>query len=184
MNLTMWGGAVLLLLSVGAARVGAQGVASSFDQLAVLVNPGDKITVVDVTGKEAKGRIEKLSRDKLTLVTTAGSWELGEADVALIRQRRDDSLKNGAVIGAVAGTVYYATLAALFWSSDGGDVIVSTVVRGGVTAAGLGAAAGVGIDALVRSLQVIYRKAPGENSVSVAPLLGHGHRGAAITVKF
>jgi hypothetical protein len=183
MNLTM-SGAALLLLCASATRVEAQGVASSFDQLAVLVNPGDKITVVDITGGETKGRIEKLSPDRLTLVTPAGSRELGEADVALIRQRRDDSLKNGAIIGAVAGTVYYVTLAALLWSSDGGDVIVSTVVRGAVTAAALGAAAGVGIDALVRSLQVIYRKVPGENRVSVSPLLGHGYRGAVITVKF
>ena len=36
------GGAVFLLLCAGGTRVEAQGVASSFDQLAVLVKPGDK----------------------------------------------------------------------------------------------------------------------------------------------
>jgi hypothetical protein len=178
------GGAVCLLLCAGGTRVEAQGVASSFEQLAVLVKPGDKITVVDVTGKEAEGRIGKLSRDTLTVATPTGPRELGEVDVAEIRQRRDDSLKNGAIIGAVAGTVYYVTMAALLSDSDGGDVIVGTAVAGGVLFAGLGAAAGVGIDALITRKQVIYRKGPRETTVSVAPLFGRGRRGAAVTVTF
>ena len=91
-------GGLFLLVCAGGTRVEAQGVASSFDQLAVLVKPGDKISVVDVTGREAEGRIGTLSRDALTLVTKAGPRVLGEGDVAQIRQRRDDSLKNGAII--------------------------------------------------------------------------------------
>ena len=63
---------LFLLLCAGGTRVGAQGVASSFDQLGVLVKPGDKISLVDVTGREAEGRIAKLSRDTLTLATEAG----------------------------------------------------------------------------------------------------------------
>jgi hypothetical protein len=178
------GGAVFVLLCAGGTCAEAQGVASSFDQLRVLIKPGDKITVVEVTGSEVDGRLGKLSRDRLTLVTAAGPWDLGEADVALIRQRRGDSLTNGAIIGAVAGTAYFLTLAAILRDSDGGDVIVSTAIAGGVLAAGMGAAAGVGIDALITHRQVIYRKTTGENRVSVSPMFGHGRRGAAITVKF
>jgi len=177
-------GVVFALLCVGAPRVEAQGVASSFDQLGVLVKPGDKITVVDVTGREAEGRLEKLSRDRLTLVTAAGPRDLGEVDVALIRQRRGDSLTNGAIIGAVAGTAYFLTLAAILSDTDGGDVIVGTAIAGGVLAAGMGAAAGVGIDALITHRQVIYRKPTGGNRVSVSPVFGQRRRGAAITVKF
>ena len=177
-------GAVCLFLCAGGARVEAQGVAASFEQLGVLVKPGDKITVVDVTGRKAEGRIGKLSRDILTLATPAGPRELGEVEVAEIRQRRDDSLKNGAIIGAVAGTAYFVTMAALLSDSDGGDVIISTAVTGGVLFAGLGAAAGVGIDALITRKQVIYRKSSRETKVSVSPLFGHGRRGAAVSVKF
>ncbi len=97
---------------------------------------------------------------------------------------RDDSLKNGAIIGAVAGTGYFSSMMALLGDSDGGEVIVSTAVIGGVLFAGMGAAAGVGIDALMTRRQVIYQKPAGENTVSVSPLLGHGRRGAAVTVKF
>jgi hypothetical protein len=178
------GGAVFLLLCAGGTRVEAQGVASSFDQLGVLVKPGDKISLVDVTGREAEGRIAKLSRDTLTLATEAGPRQFDEVEVAKIRQRRGDSLTNGAIIGAAAGTAYFVTMLTILGDSDGGEVIVGTAVIGGVLLAGMGAAAGAGIDALITRRQVIYQKPAGANRVSVSPLFGHGRRGAAVTVKF
>jgi hypothetical protein len=177
-------GAVCLVLCAGGTRVEAQDVASSFEQLRVLIKPGDKITVVDVAGREADGRIEKLSRDTLTLTSAAGRRELGEVDVGEIRQRRGDSLKNGAIIGAVAGTAYYLTMAALLSDSDGGDVIIGTAVAGGVLFAGMGAAAGAGIDALISGEQVIYRRNSRQGRLGVSPLFGRGRRGVAVTVKF
>ena len=182
-HLTM-GSVLFLLLCGGAIRAEAQGVASTFDQLAVLVQPGAKITVTDVTGRETKGRIWKVSRDALILGTSDGPRQLGEVDVASISQRRDDSWKNGAIIGAVAATAFYVTVGTLLSDSDGGDVIVSSAIAGGVLFAGMGAAAGLGIDALITRREVIYKKAPGKSRVNVSPLLGHGRRGAAITVRF
>jgi hypothetical protein len=178
------GGVVFVLLCAGGTWVEAQEVASSFDQLSVLVKPGDKITVVDVNGRETKGQIGKLSRDALILVTSAGPRQLGDADVATISQRRDDSVVNGAIIGAVAGTAYFLTAAALLRDSDGGDVIIPTAVAGGLLFAGLGAAAGAGIDALISRRQVIYRKPAGRSGISISPVFGHGRRGAAVTVTF
>lgn len=175
---------VFVLLCASASSAEAQAVASSFTQLAVLVEPGDKVTVVDAAGREARGRISTLSADALILITEAGPWRLGEADVATISQRRGDSLTNGAIIGAVAGATYFATVAALLHDSDGGDIIVPTAIAGGVFFAGLGAAAGVGIDALISRRQVIFRKTSGATRVSVSPVLGRRLRGAAVTVKF
>jgi hypothetical protein len=178
-------GAVILLLCLGGTRVEAQGVASSFGQLEVLVGPGDTITVIDLAGREAEGRIGMLSRDRLTVVTRAGSWELGEADVALIRQRRGDPLRNGAIIGAAAGAGYgLVLLAIMVGANDGGGPIPVGVLAGMVVFTGVGAAAGAGIDALITSRQVIYRKSPGSNRFSVSPLVGIGRRGAAVTLKF
>ena len=167
----------------GGTRVEAQEVASSFDQLTVLVKPGDQITVVDVSGRKTKGRIGKLSRDELILVNSAGPRRLGEVDVATISQRRDDSLMNGAIIGAVAGTAYFVTGVVLLSDSDGGDVIIPTLIAWGVVTAGIGAAAGVGIDALISRRHVIYQK-PARSRVSVSPVFGRGRRGAAVTVTF
>jgi hypothetical protein len=184
MKAPMIGGAVFVLLCAAGPRVEAQGVASSFDQLGVLVKPGDKISVVDVTGREAEGRIGKLSRDTLTLVTEAGTRQFDEVEVAKIRRRQGDSLKNGAIIGAVAATAYFSTMAALLKDSDGGDVIVGRTVVGGVLFAGMGAAAGVGVDALIARRRVIYQNPAGAHSVSISTLFGRGRRGAAVTVKF
>jgi hypothetical protein len=179
------GGAVFLLLCAGGTRVEAQGVASSFDQLGVLVKPGDTITVVDVTGREAAGRIGKLSRDALILVTEAGLRQFGEAEVAKIRQRRGDSLQNGAIIGAAAGAGYgLAVLALLASTDDGGGPIPIGVVTGMVVFTGIGAAAGAGIDALITRRQVIYEKPGGGGQVSISPLFLHGRRGVAVSVKF
>ena len=173
-----------LLLCGGVARVDAQEIATSFEQLAVLVKPGDKISVVEATGRETKGRVWILSRDALVLTTPDGPRQLGEADVAAISQRRDDSLMNGAIIGAVAGAAYVATAVALLHDSDGGEIFVPTAVAGTVLFAGLGAAAGAGIDALIAGRQVIDRKAAGRRSVTLSPLVGRGRRGAAVTVTF
>lgn len=179
------GCAVFLLLFAGGTRVEAQGVASSFDQLGVLVKPGDKISVVDVAGREVEGRIGILSRDALILSTAAGMRELGEADVAKIRQRRDDSLKNGAIIGAVAGTSYgLAGLALATMTSDGGDVNKVGATTAVLLCTGIGAAIGVGIDALITRRQVIYQKPASGSSVGVSPLFGHGRRGVAVSVQF
>ena len=178
------GCAVLLLVFAFGGPAAAQGVASSFDQLSVLVAAGDRITVEDVAGKRLNGRIGTLSGGRLTLVTRAGTRELGEADVVQIRQRRDDSLLNGAIVGAAAGTAYFVTLMAVLWDRDGGGVIVPTAIAGGLMMAGMGAAAGVGIDALITGRQVIYRRPPSAGRVTVSPLMGNGRRGAAIAVKF
>lgn len=178
------GSALALLLCAGATHVEAQAVASSFDQLTVLVKPGDKIRVIDINGVEAEGRIGTLSRDALILATDAGLRKLLEADVARISQRRGDSLKNGAIIGAVGGAAYGLTMLALSMSIDDGDVIPATVVTGMVLFTGIGAAVGVGIDAMIAPRQVIYERPVAKGRVSVSPLVGHGRRGAAVSIRF
>jgi hypothetical protein len=177
-------GLVLLSLFGWGTRADAQAVASSFDQLTVLVKPGDRITVTDATGAQADGRIGSLTRDVLTFVTPAGPRDLHEADVAQIRQRRGDSLRNGAIIGAVAGTAYYATVLALLYDGDGGDLLLGPAITAGVVMAGVGAAAGAGIDALIARRQVIYRKPGGGTTLRVAPVVGRGRRGIAVAVTF
>jgi hypothetical protein len=177
--------AVFLLLCAGATRVHAQGVASSFDQLNVLVKPGDKISIVDMAGREAEGRLGILSRDVLTLITEAGPRQLGQGDVVTIRQRRSDSLQNGAIIGAAAGAGYgLAMLALLASTADGGGPIPIGVVTGMVVFTGIGAAAGAGIDALITRRMVIYEKPGGSGQISMSPLFVGGHRGVAVSVKF
>jgi hypothetical protein len=175
---------VCVIFLAGATRVEAQGVASTFEQLSVLVKQGDKITVVDASGVKADGRVGLLSGGTLTITTPSGMRHLGEADVAEIRQRRPDSLKNGAIIGAVCATTWYVRMAAIMSGVDEGGVQVGSAITGGVVIGTLGAAAGAGIDAMIAHKQVIYRKGSHTASVTLSPLVGRGRRGAAVTVRF
>jgi hypothetical protein len=177
-------GAVWLLIGTGAVPVAAQDVASSFEQLGARVAPGDRIAVFDVTGRRTEGRVGTLSNDRLTLVTPAGPRELTETDVTQIRQRRRDSLMNGALIGAASAGAFFLAMATIVPTGDGGDVIVSSAIRGAVRFVALGAAAGAGIDALITRSQVIYRTPGTGVDVRITPLIGRGRQGAAIAVRF
>ena len=108
------GCAAFVLLLGGSARLEAQAIASSFDQLAFVLEAGDKISVVDIAGKESEGRVG----------------------------------------------------------------------IGGVIFAGLGAAAGAGIDAMIARQQVIYERSASGGWVTVSPIWGPERRGVAISVRF
>ena len=120
-----------------------------------------------------------MSRDELTLVTKAGVRQLGERDVAKIRQRRSDSLEERGHHRRCRGTGYgLAVLALLASTDDGGGPIPIGVVTGMVVFTGIGAAAGAGIDALITRRQVIYEKPGGGGQVSISPLFLDGRRGS------
>ena len=100
-----------------------------------------------------------------------------------ISQRRQDSLADGALWGLVGGAGAFATLAALYCAED--DCNFDPTLFGAVAVyAGLGAAVGVGVDALITRRQVIYERPGGASALSLAPILSHGRRGVALSVRF
>ncbi len=173
-----------VLLCVDVSRSQAQTIATSFLQLQVLVGRGDTITVRDPGGIDTTGKIDSLSPASLILLTETGPRELRESDVASIRQRRGDPLRNGAVIGLISGAGVAAALAALSGAmSDGDTLTVGDVAAFVGVYSGLGAAIGVGVDALIVSRQVIYEK-PRTGSFTIAPLMAPGRCGATISLAF
>ena len=76
---------------------------TSFDRLALLVDPGDAITVTDKDGRRLKGRLLDLSSTTLALQAGGLRHELDGGDISLVRRRERDSLKNGTLNGAVTG---------------------------------------------------------------------------------
>ena len=86
---------MLMLLgwpAAGYAQTEARaGVAASFEQLQVLVSPGNTVTVIDVAGSQASGRIDSLTPSVLSLDVNGPRRDFSEADVTVIRQRRGDS---------------------------------------------------------------------------------------------
>ena len=89
----------LLLVAVTASPAAAQELAGSFDQLRVLVKPGDTIRVTDDAGQEARGTIAALTSTSLELLVAGNRRNFLESDVRTIRHRCSDPLGNGAKWG-------------------------------------------------------------------------------------
>jgi hypothetical protein len=175
-------GAALVLLP---ALAGAQEPVKSFDQLNTRLKVGDKVWVTDAQGREVPGKIHSLSPDALTL-SADGAKTLAAGDVGLIRERRPDSLKNGAWIGlAVGGGL---ALGACLGSTEGsGDSGWCAVAFGFYGA--LGAGLGVGIDALIPGKKLVVYRAPGSTGASsarfsLAPVITPRHKGIAVSFSF
>ena len=105
---TRWGATLLLLILVPGVPAGAQ-TASSFEQLALLVESGDRITVTDRAGREQTGRVVDLSPSALALLIDGARHDFREAHIHTVRQWRQDSLGNGAWFGFAVGAAVGAT---------------------------------------------------------------------------
>ena len=166
-------------------QVRAQQV-SSFEQLQLLVKPGDKLEVTGADGVSLKGKLESLTPATLRLNTKGGFRDYAQKDALAVRQKRGDSLANGAWIGAVAGGGFGGGLAIAYCSGgecDGGAAEVAALV--GVYT-GIGVAIGVGIDAMFSHRQTIYKQ-PAQTvvkSARVVPLVSNRSKGVALRFSF
>jgi hypothetical protein len=177
--------ACALVLLITAATAAAQGIARSFEQLQVLVKPGDEVTVRDAQGVETRGRITSLTDSALALARDGTTSTFGEAEVATIRQTRGDSLKNGALWGAgitmgLAGAGLASVCGTDLDQTDGcGAILLVAIPVYGAMGAGIG----VGLDALIRGPHVIFER-PRSARLGLAPIAGAGRRGVRLAVVF
>jgi hypothetical protein len=157
--------------------------ARSFEQLQVLVKPGDKVYVTDTSGTESKGRITGLSTTSLQIQANGMTRDLMETEVARIRQWRQDSLRNGALIGAGAGL---ALSIAFITTLCDDDCRGEWAVLGVMFYSGVGAAAGAGIDALIPHKRTIYvgGKRSALRRLEFHPILNRSRKGVAVAFSF
>ena len=158
--------------------------ADSFEQLQVLVKPGDNVYVTDSTGQTTKGRISQLSATSLGLTVNGAPRDLVQNDVYEIRQWKHDSLANGAIIGTSIGGLLSAIFAVAACSEgcrgQGGDVALFILVF-----TGMGTGIGTGIDALVLSKQTIFKN-PGRSSgkLQIRPIINRSNTGVRVAFSF
>jgi hypothetical protein len=164
----------VLTLSAG-QRVDAQDAATSFDQLSILVDRGDKVRVTPTSGRPFSGRIIGLSASELTVRVGDELRVLKETDVSTIRHRRQDSLRNGALWGLGAGAT--AGVVACGRCHIGPGLAVAALYGG------IGAGIGVGIDALIEGDVTVF-EGLGKSRVVVRAQLTPTHKGAAVSSLF
>jgi len=170
----------LVLASVIPAR--AQELASSFDQLRVLIKAGDTLTITGNTGQETRGRVARLTGTSLEIVADGVAQILQEDRITTIQLRHADSLANGAKIGFGIG-VGFGALGALAVAGEIGSnaAIVPIVLMYGA----LGAGVGVGVDGLFSSDKVVFsRPSPRAARLALSPIAGQGRRGVRLILGF
>jgi hypothetical protein len=148
-----------LLATAGAAS--AQDPASSFDALAGRIQVGQRIWVTDTTGREVRGRLERLSSDGLVL-KAQGLQTFAAADVRRVSVRVRDSLKNGTLIGLGIGGSMGAAWCIGAIADDSGDIDARVECAEAFTVfPGLGALIGLAVDAVIPGkLRPVYQASP------------------------
>jgi hypothetical protein len=176
--------ALILTFSVLLPQPAAAQQARSFEQLQLLVKPGDRIFVTDATGNVTVGRVAGLSKSALSLTSKTSTRDWSESEVFDIRQWRRDSLKNGALIGTgvglglgIIGASFYC---AEFRCGRGEGVGIAAFY------AGIGAGAGVGIDALIPAKQTVYigGTRPTASRLNLKPIVSKSRTGVAMAFSF
>ena len=162
----------------------AQEIAGTFDQLRVLVKSGDTITIVDDAGRETTGTVAELSPTSLGLLVRSQRRDLTASEINTIRQRRPDSLANGAKwgFGIGAGIGLLAGLAIASEYDEGDDSAL--VFFGALIYGGIGSGIGAGIDALMSTNQVIYARRAASARITVRPLIKPQRRAVVVAIGF
>ena len=183
--------AVLLLAAMTTpSPVGAETVARSLEELGRRLKPGQKVHVLERSGRLTEGVITELTESSLTLF--AGENRTLGADDVLSVDREGDSVRNGVLIGAasgaVAGVVVLLSSRSLSqeqkMADDCPECSSPSIVA---IAAAEGAALGWLIDALRKGRTHLYEaplSRPKHVSAGVAPIVGNGRRGLAVAVGF
>lgn len=148
-----------------AGPVEAQELAGTFDQLRVLVKTGDRIRITDNGGRDIRGTIADLGSSSLTLVSDGARRDFAEADINTIRQRRSDSLANGALWGLAIGGALGLFGGVALAGADGTSAAIIPAIT--LMYAGIGAGTGAGLDALISAEQVIYARRTVSLSISL-----------------
>jgi len=168
----------------------AETVARSLEDLGRRVKPGQKVQVLERSGRLYEGVVTGLDESALTVF--AGESRTIAADELLRVERNGDSVRDGIVIGTLVGTV--GGVIVLLGSRGESDEALAAQGCGNckspeivALAAAEGALIGWLSDALHKGRTPLY-EAPlsrqGRASVVVTPIVGDGRRGLSVGVDF
>jgi hypothetical protein len=176
-----------IVVLMAPATASAQAAA---DEIQKAVRAGQKVAITDDQGREFNGRISTMTAGGLTVVSRGTPVALPYAGIVRI-DRPHDTPANGALIGlgvgaglgiaALAAEDHASCEPAVFFScsnpSAGGYVAAAAILGG------LGAAVGVGVDALIHRDRNIYRRSGGTH-VALFPSFRRGAGAATLSISW
>jgi hypothetical protein len=168
----------------------SQSAQSDADAIRQRVKEGQKVRITDDQGREWRGRIGTFTPDKLTLITSDRQQRDVPYGTILRIDRPHDGLGNGALIGLGTGAAV-GLLAVISEESNCepteffgcGDPIGAAYIAAPLVIGGLGAAIGVGIDALIKKDPTLFRRS-GASRVTLAPTIARGVRGVTVSMRW
>lgn len=170
--------ALVCAIAVLPTAAGAQ-PSDSFPGLMNLIELQEDVEVV-YADQIVRGRAVAISPSSLTVLAAGARLELDADLVHRVRQRWDDSSRDGGLKGFGVGAASYVVLYMLerHWEGEGFD---QPIVGAGIFAMG-GFLIGSIIDARRKETRVIYRAPAGRPRATVSPLLSKGRAGAALSI--
>jgi hypothetical protein len=137
------------------------------------------VWITDPDGREEKARIVGVSGDIVTTTGHDAIRRLRTSEISRIRVRQSDKVFNGALIGAAAAVGSGLFLCRLTepWEIcwDSGPILRIGAV---------GAAVGMGIDALIRGRRTIYESPRRTLRLRALPIVARGAAGFQVTLCF
>jgi hypothetical protein len=183
-SLTCLSAALCALLVPVAAP--AQEVASTLDQLRVLLRPGDTVRVTDDAGQEFRATILELSSTSLALLRSGQRRDLTVDGIQRITRSQHGDLAAGAKWGFGTGAGFGVLMTALAISSYDGrcNGCAPYVIAAGAVYGGIGAGIGVAIAAASTHQQLVFNKAGTPLKLTMAPLLSRERQGVLVSLRF
>jgi hypothetical protein len=171
---------VALFVAATTLAGSAQSSPAVAPDLEALLTPGMNVWITDSSGREENSQILGVSGDVVTTSSSGSTRRLRTSEVVRVRVRRNDSVLNGALIGAGAAVATGLFLCNLTepWENCRDDV--GPMVRIGAVGAGIG----IGVDALIRGRKIIYEATPRAPRLDVMPFVGRHAGGLQLSLSF
>jgi len=169
----------LALVVTSAGVASAQPAVASLEDLKSLES-ATRVTVVDMQLRRFRGTIADASESLLLLRIGSETRRIEVSEIRAVHIRKEDSLVNGTLLGAAVGG---GLTSLLFLDNECRDDPIC--YKAVVAYAGLGALAGLAIDALIHGTTVIYDAASrSQRPLRVVPMAGGGRRGIGVMIRF
>jgi hypothetical protein len=189
--------ALALVLVLAPIEARAQLIATSFEELPMTLQQGERILVTTASGDTLKGDVLAVSSSGLELrirtprpqgnTPAAAQRRLVENDVRQIVREHRDSLWNGTVIGLAAAA--FPGIVTIAWglsAADEGYTTGAEIAGAGIIMLGIGAGIGSAVDASIHRRSTVYFRPPAQRSsrLSVEPLLARTAGGVRLSFQF